>query len=97
MLFLKNVLFTILVPGSATVLIPYLILSGEERSIAWDAAQLLALLPLALGLAVYLRCVWGFAAVGGGTPAPIDPPRRLVVEVAFARSPSPSRSSRMSA
>ena len=80
MLFLKNFLFTILVPGTATVYIPYLILAGEDRSIAWGAQELLALLPLALGLAVYLRCVWAFATVGRGTPAPIDPPRRLVVE-----------------
>ncbi|HTD53691.1 MAG TPA: isoprenylcysteine carboxylmethyltransferase family protein [Thermoanaerobaculia bacterium] len=33
---------------------------------------------LAAGAAVYLWCAWDFATTGGGTPAPIDPPRSLV-------------------
>lgn len=43
---------------------------------AWGA------LPIALmivGGAIMLRCVWDFAWTGRGTPAPFDPPRRLVV------------------
>ena len=33
------------------------------------------------GVALYLMCAfWGFALRGKGTPAPIDPPKRLVVE-----------------
>jgi protein-S-isoprenylcysteine O-methyltransferase Ste14 len=33
-----------------------------------------------VGAAIYSWCAfWAFAAVGRGTPAPIDPPRRLVV------------------
>jgi protein-S-isoprenylcysteine O-methyltransferase Ste14 len=31
------------------------------------------------GAAIMLRCVWDFAWTGRGTPAPFDPPRRLVV------------------
>jgi protein-S-isoprenylcysteine O-methyltransferase Ste14 len=44
----------------------------------------LAALPSLLGFAVALRCVWDFGWTGRGTPAPIAPPRRLVV-VGFYR------------
>ena len=38
---------------------------------------------------VYIACVSDFMTVGGGTPAPIDPPRRLVVRglYGFVRNP----------
>jgi protein-S-isoprenylcysteine O-methyltransferase Ste14 len=35
--------------------------------------------PSVLGFAVALRCVWDFGRTGHGTPAPIAPPKRLVV------------------
>jgi protein-S-isoprenylcysteine O-methyltransferase Ste14 len=35
--------------------------------------------PSVLGFAVALRCVWDFGWTGHGTPAPIAPPKRLVV------------------
>jgi protein-S-isoprenylcysteine O-methyltransferase Ste14 len=44
----------------------------------------LAAIPSVLGFAVALRCVWDFAWTGHGTPAPIAPPKRLVV-VGFYR------------
>jgi protein-S-isoprenylcysteine O-methyltransferase Ste14 len=34
---------------------------------------------MTIGALVMLRCVWDFAWTGRGTPAPFDPPRRLVV------------------
>src|ERR1700737_211963 len=34
---------------------------------------------MAIGAAIGLPCVWEFAWRGFGTPAPFDPPRRLVV------------------
>jgi protein-S-isoprenylcysteine O-methyltransferase Ste14 len=77
-LLLKNIFFTLLVPGTVGVYVP-LLLAGEARWPEWGAAQAVALVPLALGTVVYLRCLWAFGAVGRGTPAPIDPPRRLVV------------------
>ena len=45
----------------------------------WIAAA-----PSALGFAVALRCVWDFGRTGHGTPAPVAPPKRLVV-VGFYR------------
>lgn len=41
--------------------------------------RLLAAIPSALGFAVALRCVWDFGWTGHGTPAPIAPPKNLVV------------------
>lgn len=43
-----------------------------------------AVLPSVLGFAVALRCVWDFGRTGRGTPAPMAPPKRLVV-VGFYR------------
>jgi len=39
----------------------------------------LAAIPSVLGFAVALRCVWDFGWTGRGTPAPMVPPKRLVV------------------
>jgi len=44
----------------------------------------LAAIPSVLGFAVALRCVWDFGWTGRGTPAPVAPPKRLVV-VGFYR------------
>jgi protein-S-isoprenylcysteine O-methyltransferase Ste14 len=46
--------------------------------------RLIAVVPSVLGFAVALRCVWDFGRTGRGTPAPIAPPKRLVV-VGFYR------------
>ena len=44
----------------------------------------IAALPSVLGFAVALRCVWDFGRTGHGTPAPMVPPKKLVV-VGFYR------------
>lgn len=44
----------------------------------------IAAVPSVLGFAVALRCVWDFGWTGRGTPAPMVPPKRLVV-VGFYR------------
>ena len=81
MLLLKNILFTIIVPGTVTVVIPRLLLSrgGGQAPLSWGILQGLALVAGGVGVAIYIRCVWDFASFGRGTPAPIDAPKRLVV------------------
>lgn len=37
------------------------------------------LVPMIIGAAIMIRCCWDFAWTGRGTPAPFDPPRRLVI------------------
>jgi protein-S-isoprenylcysteine O-methyltransferase Ste14 len=46
---------------------------------AFDGPRPLGWIVVAIGAAIALPCVWEFAWRGLGTPAPFDPPRRLVV------------------
>ncbi len=77
MLFLRSIFFTVLIPGTVTVVVPYLIVSRGARtpsSLNW-----IGVLPIGVGAAVLFRCIWDFAVAGRGTLAPVDPPTRLVV------------------
>ena len=76
LLLAKNLLFTVL-PGSVTVLFPYWILDSPP---VWSPPEGVGSLFICLGFAIYFRCLWSFAARGGGTPAPIDAPKKLVVD-----------------
>lgn len=80
-LLLKNILFTVFVPGTVAVYMPLRVISRPPAtmSFGWQACQVAALLPLLLGGAIYFWCLWDFAVSGLGTPAPIDAPKRLVV------------------
>jgi protein-S-isoprenylcysteine O-methyltransferase Ste14 len=81
MLFIRSIIFTILVPGLVTIYIPYLIVTSWSPVAfsGWAVWQVLSLIPLAIGTAMLLHCIWMFAWVGRGTLAPVDAPRRLVV------------------
>lgn len=80
-LFLETIIFTIIVPGTVTVVIPSVILGPEGRILPrpWVLSQFVALIPLTVGAAIYFRCLWEFAARGRGIPLPIDHPKQLVV------------------
>ena len=79
MLLLKNLVFTVLVPGTVAGLVPYRIVSRGGSHPPLDATRLDFAAPLAvLGLGAYFWCVWDFAVIGRATPAPIDPPKHLV-------------------
>jgi len=77
----RVLLFTLLVPGSVLGLAPWLLLRIAQPGwrVDFAGAGLAGAAALALGLAVYAGCAIEFAARGSGTPAPFDPPRRLVV------------------
>ena len=80
LLFLKNLLFTVVVPGAVAVYVPLRLASGrEELPPGWGLMQSAALLPLAAGCAIYFWCLWDFAVYGRGTPAPVAPTEHLVV------------------
>src|SRR5262244_3944935 len=75
-LVVRNVMFTIVVPGLGAVLAPWWILTrqgGTATVAAWEAVPVIA-----AGAALYVWCVWNFAAVGGGTPGLWDAPSRVV-------------------
>jgi protein-S-isoprenylcysteine O-methyltransferase Ste14 len=91
MLLLRVATFTLLIPGTVTVVVPYLLLNSD---LDWafgisPILRALGLLPLSAGVIAYLWCAWDFAASGRGTPAPYDPPRLLVTRglYAFVRNP----------
>ena len=75
-LFLKTALFTLVMPGTFAVLLPVVL--AADRTTARGVTLWLAWCLFALGTVLYLRSAWDFAAFGGGTPAPIDAPNRLV-------------------
>ena len=65
-----------------------LVWAGVGRP-AFGAPQVIALAVGAVGAAIALWCVFTFAFVGHGTPAPFDPPRRLVVQGPYRRVRNP--------
>jgi protein-S-isoprenylcysteine O-methyltransferase Ste14 len=74
--FLRNLGFSIVVPGAGAVLMPWWVLRWFDGRAAATARP--ALVVIAVGAALYLWCVWIFAVVGRGTPGPWDAPRRVV-------------------
>jgi protein-S-isoprenylcysteine O-methyltransferase Ste14 len=91
LLFVKNLIFTVLVPGTVGVYIPLRLAMNRNGLLALRLAtpQTLALPLLLAGSAIYLWCLWDFAVFGRGTPAPIDAPKHLVVRglYKFVRNP----------
>ena len=86
-LILKNLLFTLLVPGTVGVYLP-LILSSS-RSAASGFLFGLAILLFAIGGSIYGWCVFDFASFGRGTPLPLDAPRKLVRRGLYRYSRNP--------
>ena len=76
-LFLKNLLFTLIAPGTVSIIFPYLITQNHHP--ASHITVICAVILFIIGGAIYTWCVWDFASYGRGTPAPIDAPKRLVV------------------
>jgi protein-S-isoprenylcysteine O-methyltransferase Ste14 len=91
MVLLKTLIFTVIAPGAVTVLGPSLILSPNPGAslASVGAIRLFGLIPIAIGAAFYFMCAWDFAFAGKGTPAPVDPPKELVVKgiYRFVRNP----------
>jgi protein-S-isoprenylcysteine O-methyltransferase Ste14 len=86
-LLLKNLLFTLIVPGTVAVYIPLRI--AEDGSPATGLGFALGIPALLLGVGIYAWCVWDFATFGRGTPAPIDAPKRLVVRGLYRYTRNP--------
>ena len=80
LLFLETIAFTVLVPGTVAIWLPRDWLHIWDTSPSpWTVWHCVALVPLTIGLAVYVQCVWEFAVRGRGIPAPLDHPKQLVV------------------
>jgi protein-S-isoprenylcysteine O-methyltransferase Ste14 len=77
-LLLRSIFFALLLPGTVTLLIPYVIMSGS-RLPRWDAIGLVGFVSILVGATILIWCIADFARVGRGTLAPVDPPKELVV------------------
>jgi len=80
-LFIKNLLFVVVAPGSIAGWIPrYLVRRWGLAVPPFGPLQAVGIVLMAAGGAVLLLCVYEFAVTGRATPAPIDAPRVLVVQ-----------------
>ena len=75
---LKSLLFLILAPGMVAGYIPLVLLQQGPRIQTGLLALLAAPLWLVGGI-ILLWSFWNFLNEGRGTPAPLDPPKELVV------------------
>ena len=85
---LKTFIFTLVVPAAVTIYVPLWLVAPRARVHA-DAAHLAGLLPIFLGVCVYVWCAWDFATRGRGTPLPLDPPKELVARGLYRRVRNP--------
>jgi protein-S-isoprenylcysteine O-methyltransferase Ste14 len=63
--------------------------SGVNRPTIMGVSQIIGAIVTLAGAALALWCVLTFALVGRGTPAPFDPPRRLVRSGPYRRVRNP--------
>ena len=63
--------------------------SGIAQPAATGPLQIAGMIIGGVGAVIALWCIFAFAAIGKGTPAPFDPPRRVVMEgpYRFLRNP----------
>lgn len=78
--FARAVTYSTLFIGLFLIFLPARVLarSGLVASPTIGPAQIAGIALAAAGAIVALWCIFTFATVGRGTPAPFDPPRRLV-------------------
>ena len=87
----RAIVYALAFAAVVLVLLPANVLSwsGLTQPDAMGWQQIAGIAVCALGVLMALGCVLVFAWIGRGTPAPFDPPRRLVVRgpYAFVRNP----------
>jgi protein-S-isoprenylcysteine O-methyltransferase Ste14 len=84
--FIRAVTYAALFISLVLVFLPAQLLSppGIARPETIGAPQVVGMVVAGSGGAIALWCILSFAVVGRGTPAPFDPPRRLVVRGPYA-------------
>lgn len=87
----RAVTYAALFIGFVLIYVPARLLSwsGIVSPAAIEVPQVAGMVIGAAGATVALWCIFTFASIGRGTPAPFDPPRRLVIQgpYRFVRNP----------
>jgi protein-S-isoprenylcysteine O-methyltransferase Ste14 len=87
----RAVTYSVLFIGLLLIYLPARVLSssGIVRPSAIAVQQVAGMVIGAIGAVIALSCIFTFASIGRGTPAPFDPPRRLVIRgpYRFVRNP----------
>ncbi|MGD9187207.1 MAG: isoprenylcysteine carboxylmethyltransferase family protein [Desulfobacteraceae bacterium] len=88
---IKSIIFIIVLPGAVMVYAPYYLLSLNIELFFPDinVFRFIGLIPISIGAAIILWCLWDFIYSGKGTPAPIDPPKNLVVKGLYRLTRNP--------
>jgi protein-S-isoprenylcysteine O-methyltransferase Ste14 len=82
----------------STLFVGFLLIYLPTRALAWSGivrptamglAQGAGMIITGAGMLIALSCIFTFVLIGRGTPAPFDPPRRLVIQgpYRFVRNP----------
>ncbi len=87
MLLLKNLVYTIVVPSTFAIYLPWLLTS--EQVARTGIVRVISVTLFVLGCVGYSWSVWSFASVGRGTPAPFDAPTRLVIRGLYHHTRNP--------
>jgi len=86
-LLFKNLLFTLIIPGTVGVYLPIWLGRRSDGLHGWWTW--LGLPVVLFGLTILLICVWDFMKKGEGTPFPLDPPKKLVTAQLYQYSRNP--------
>jgi protein-S-isoprenylcysteine O-methyltransferase Ste14 len=77
---IKSLVFAMIGPGTVTVLVPWLLLSSQGGPLGSGFVfRAVGTVSILFGVLAAGWCMWDFVFTGRGTPAPIDPPKNLVV------------------
>jgi protein-S-isoprenylcysteine O-methyltransferase Ste14 len=77
-LWLRSAFFAVVLPGTVLIWVPLWLATFSGGTLALGALRWVGLVPLIIGTAGLLRCIWDFGRSGKGTLAPVDPPRFVV-------------------
>lgn len=78
---LRSIAWAVLLPGLFAGYVPWRLFGlNQVRLRLLEPLHVLGVACIAVGAGLLAACIWEFARRGRGTLAPVDPPRRLVVQ-----------------